>query len=75
MGDSTQAPFGHARPPQFALNAAASGMRAARQAGKSPPMKPMTRARITPCQTTSGESCRLKTTWVKPDPSVEAESR
>jgi hypothetical protein len=45
--------------------------RAARIAGKKPPMKPIASAQTRPRITSAGVTAKLKATWVKPPPMVD----
>ena len=52
-------------------NAVVTGSRAARNAGKSPPMNPIASAHLRPFHTSAGDTLNAKTTWLKFWPSVD----
>ena len=62
----------HAPANDQAYRPATIGMRAARMAGNSPPIRPTASASSTPCQISAGLSLKANTTCVKLPPSVEA---
>ena len=51
-------------------SATLTGTRAARSAGKMPPMKPMASAHFRPCTSSTGLTWNWNTTWLKSAPSV-----
>ena len=53
-------------------NPTVTGIRAARTAGNKPPIKPIASAHVSPLHSSSGETLKAKTTWLKFDPRVEA---